>query len=106
MEALMQKKRVVIAVGGTGGHIYPAVALARQLQAMGIEIELIGGGLDTNPFAEKAGIPRIGVRAGPMSGKISLKSFLSVGKMIRGTAQSHRLLKEFKPDAVVGFGSY
>lgn len=102
----MDNKRVAIAVGGTGGHVYPAVALAQQLKKQGIEVELIGGGLASNEYLSHVGLPRAEVSVGKLSGQGPIQKLLSAGRMGKGTLEARRLLSSFKADAVVGFGSY
>jgi UDP-N-acetylglucosamine--N-acetylmuramyl-(pentapeptide) pyrophosphoryl-undecaprenol N-acetylglucosamine transferase len=101
-------KRVLIAVGGTGGHIYPAIALARKLKEENPDIYLMfaGGGLHDNRFFDRAEFPYDEIACGYFPLKKPLTLLKSLGKVASGIWQSERLLKEFKPDIVVGFGSY
>ncbi|MEK7724473.1 MAG: undecaprenyldiphospho-muramoylpentapeptide beta-N-acetylglucosaminyltransferase [Acidobacteriota bacterium] len=101
--------KVLFAAGGTGGHIYPAIAVAKEilLRDSTSEIKFVGTsrGLETklvpqNGFElltiESAGLKSIGI-FGQLKGLLILpKSFL----------QARKLLKEFKPDVVVGAGGY
>lgn len=101
--------KVLFAAGGTGGHIYPAIAVAKELTrrdaATAIRFVGTNRGLETklvpdNGFElstiDSAGLKNVGL-AGQLKGLFVLpKSFL----------EARRLLKEFKPDAVVGAGGY
>lgn len=101
--------RVLIAAGGTGGHIYPGIAVAREIQRRdpGSVIRFVGTarGLETrivpeNGFEisliESSGLKSVGV-AGKVKGLAVLP---------RSFWQSRRLLREFRPDVVVGAGGY
>jgi UDP-N-acetylglucosamine--N-acetylmuramyl-(pentapeptide) pyrophosphoryl-undecaprenol N-acetylglucosamine transferase len=100
--------RVILAGGGTGGHIYPALALARHLRDMyGSEVLFVGTerGMEKDivPAAgfELVRIPLVGLerRLSPRLGK----AVLLAG---RGVHQARRLLRRFRPDVVVGTGGY
>lgn len=104
----MAKKKVLIAVGGTGGHVFPALTLARQLKARdkSLEILFIGGGLSRNRYFEKESFPYEDVSCGTLSLRKPLKTCLNVFRILKGIWQSHSTIREYKPDVVVGFGSY
>jgi UDP-N-acetylglucosamine--N-acetylmuramyl-(pentapeptide) pyrophosphoryl-undecaprenol N-acetylglucosamine transferase len=96
------KKRVLITTGGTGGHIFPAQGLADQLSLRMPEVEVlfIGGGLSTNRYFEKESYPYREVACS------SFHTPLKLYKIIQGGYQSSRIISEFQPDLIVGFGSY
>ena len=102
------KKRVLITAGGTGGHIYPAVALASQLQKKIPEIELlfVGGKLSTNRYFQGQPYNHHEVSCGKWSSKNPLKLLKSLIQIVRGVWQSRRIIKKYQPDLIVGFGSY
>ncbi|MEA1676882.1 undecaprenyldiphospho-muramoylpentapeptide beta-N-acetylglucosaminyltransferase [Nitrospirillum sp. BR 11163] len=96
---------IVLAAGGTGGHLFPAEALARSLRARGLPVVLV---TDTRGHAFGEGladIPVHRVSAGtPGRGLVSkARTALS---LLAGTVQARRILKDLKPAAVVGFGGY
>lgn len=101
--------RIVLSGGGTGGHIYPAVAVARQLEA---EEEpsaflYIGGtrGLESKLVPEE----KLPFRAIDITGfrrSLSLDNVKTVMRFLKGVRESKKMLKEFKPDVVVGTGGY
>lgn len=99
-----ESKLVVLAAGGTGGHVFPAEALARELLGRGFRVALVtdrrGG-----KFSDDLSVPVYRVRASSL-GKGLFGKARSVFEMGMGVLQAIRLLKKLKPSAVVGFGSY
>jgi len=91
-------RKILIAAGGTGGHLFPARQLAEMLQKDS-EILFAGHRIGSSPFFEKEGIAFADIDAHPLK-----RGFLKAAW--RGSRQSIRILKEFSPDLVVGFGSY
>lgn len=98
-------RTVVLATGGTGGHIYPALALAAQLEQAAVRTVLIGaaGGLEER-LSSEAGVEFRGVR----SGKIDRQrpDPRELARAFSGVVQARRLLKELKPELVIGFGGF
>ncbi|MFC4425832.1 undecaprenyldiphospho-muramoylpentapeptide beta-N-acetylglucosaminyltransferase [Deinococcus navajonensis] len=99
---------VVMATGGTGGHIYPAVATARELKARGHETLLLGqrGGMEERVAAEQD-LPFEGVDAGKLArsgqGRPDPREIV---KALRGVLEARRVLQARRPGAVVGFGGF
>lgn len=102
MQKLRQSKKIVLAVGGTGGHLFPAQALARDLLNAGsIDLLFAGHGLSTNRYFKRELFPFEEIESGtPRKGMGALVP------LARGLLKSRKLLKEFSPDLVVGFGSF
>ena len=100
--------RVVIAGGGTGGHVIPALAIGRELRDRhGAELLFIGTtrGLETKLVPE-AGFPLELVRSGQLK-NVSLKTRLrTFGDLPLGMARCVQLLRQFRPQVVVGVGGY
>ncbi len=94
------KKKILIAAGGSGGHLFPAQAVAQELES-DAEILFGGHGLE-GPFFHKK-FPFESIQASPFSLKRPLRFVLGT---LRGFFQSLLLLRRFAPDVVVGFGSY
>ncbi|MGH6867932.1 MAG: undecaprenyldiphospho-muramoylpentapeptide beta-N-acetylglucosaminyltransferase, partial [Methylocella sp.] len=97
---------VVVAAGGTGGHLFPAAALSQALAARGIEVHLI-----TDERAAKFGgdFPALAIHkvaaASPSSGALFSRA-TAIFALIRGTFSAYGLIKRIQPRAVIGFGGY
>jgi UDP-N-acetylglucosamine--N-acetylmuramyl-(pentapeptide) pyrophosphoryl-undecaprenol N-acetylglucosamine transferase len=103
------RKRVVIAGGGTGGHLYPGIALARALMRrdMDIKVSFVG----TQKGIEEKVLPREGftlktILSTGLLGKKKISRWMSLFKIPIGTAQSMCFLIRKRPDLVVGVGGY
>ncbi len=102
----MNAQSVILAAGGTGGHIFPAEALAEELLARGCTVTLItdkrSNQFNSGLFKQ---LPRRTIRAGGSGGGI-IHKITSATNIVIGTARALRILKQLKPDKLVGFGGY
>ncbi len=100
--------KVVIAGGGTGGHLYPGIAIARELLAgPGNEVLFVG----TKQGIEARVLPREGlpvrfITVGKLKGMKLLSMIKTVATLPLSVVQSVRLLRAVRPDVVVGVGGY
>lgn len=101
--------KIVIAGGGTGGHIFPGVAVARELRKTiaGAEVFFVG----TSEGLEARIIPREGfdlrfIRSRGLVGKGTFRSMISALQVPLSLMDSYRVLKDLKPDLVFGVGGY
>jgi UDP-N-acetylglucosamine--N-acetylmuramyl-(pentapeptide) pyrophosphoryl-undecaprenol N-acetylglucosamine transferase len=101
-------ERVILTTGGTGGHIFPALAVAEELKARFTGIDLLFVGSKHGPEAALCARAALPFRGLPVKG-FRGRGFRAVGAipgMLRGFGQALFLLRAFKPDAVIGFGGY
>lgn len=105
---MMSKKKIAITTGGTGGHVYPALALAQQISkaCTNAQIVFIGSGLQSNRYFNRSISPFYEVASDTLSFKNPWKLIKGVFSILKGMWQSYRILKHFSPDVLVGFGSY
>ena len=95
----------VLAAGGTGGHLFPAEALAIELVERGRQVHLL---TDSRADAFAAGVNGVEVhcvRAGRLGGG-PVRSVYGLAELAAGVVQARRLLRRLSPQAVVGFGGY
>ncbi|MCL6572847.1 MAG: undecaprenyldiphospho-muramoylpentapeptide beta-N-acetylglucosaminyltransferase [Bacillus sp. (in: Bacteria)] len=101
--------KIVLSGGGTGGHIYPALALIREIQKVNKTAEFlyIGtmNGLEST-IVPMENIPFKSIHITGFKRKISFENVKTVYRFLKGVKDSKRLLKEFKPDIVIGTGGY
>lgn len=101
--------RVILAGGGTGGHIYPAITIARELirRDPQTEILFIGGkrGMEAE-LVPKEGFRLVTLRLEGIPRRISLKVFKSIGLAGKGIGEAYKIIKDFRPDLVIGTGGY
>ncbi|PWB78888.1 MAG: undecaprenyldiphospho-muramoylpentapeptide beta-N-acetylglucosaminyltransferase [Candidatus Methylomirabilota bacterium] len=101
--------RVIIAGGGTGGHLFPAIALAEELRSRRTDLPLlfvgVEGGVEASLLAAR-GYEFEGVRASGLQGKRLRSRLRSLTLISSGLIRSLSILRRFRPDVVVGFGGY
>ncbi len=101
--------KVIVAAAGTAGHINPGIAIANKIkqEEKNSEIIFIGTtrGLE-NDLVPRAGYELKTIDAYGLSKKISLNNIKNMYKTYKGLGESKKIIKEFKPDLVVGTGGY
>ncbi len=106
----IRPKRIILSGGGTGGHIYPAVAVAEALKRrLGDDVELLFVGAEGKMEMEK--VPALGYRIVglPIAGlqrRLDWHNLLVPFKVLRSIRLARRTIRTFGADAVVGFGGY
>lgn len=106
---LTVSKRIIIAGGGTGGHIFPAIAIANALKKIDPDIEILFVGAKGKMEMEKvpqAGYPIQGIDISSFNRSSLIKNIGLPFKLIKSFFQVRKIMGDFKPDAVVGVGGY
>jgi UDP-N-acetylglucosamine--N-acetylmuramyl-(pentapeptide) pyrophosphoryl-undecaprenol N-acetylglucosamine transferase len=103
----LKLKRVLIMAGGTGGHVFPGLALAKHLLAQGIEVHWLGTehGLELQ-LVSNVDIPLHLVTISGLRGKGFKSTLTAPFKITRAIIQSMKHIKRIKPDIVVGMGGF
>lgn len=94
-------KKVIITTGGTGGHIYPALAVGKKLIERGIDVLFVGSSTRMEKdIVQEEGIKFEGIDIYPF------KNFKKLVTNLKAFFQAFKILKNEKPDIVIGFGNY
>ncbi len=101
--------KFILSGGGTGGHIYPALSIARELQAQLPDSKILFVGAEGRMEMQK--VPQAGfpIEAVPIVGlqrKFTLKNLALPYKILKSLSRALKILSDFKPDAVIGTGGY
>ncbi len=101
--------RVIVTGGGTGGHIYPALAIADKFKEMDPESEILYVGNDEG--IEKDIVPKAGYRLELVDArwlnKSSLRQLVRTGvRVTKGILEASRVIRRFRPDVIIGTGGY
>lgn len=98
---------VLITAGGTGGHVYPGLAVARALIAQGIPVVWMGTrkGLEARVIPE-AGIEMAWLEVNALRGKGLVTTLLAPVNLVRALWQSFQIMRRYRPAAVLGMGGF
>ena len=105
----MKKPRFIISGGGTGGHIYPAVAIANELKSRFPDAEFLFVGAKDKMEMQKvpqAGYAIKGLWISGIQRKLTLDNAMFPFKLLSSMWNSFRIIKSFKPDVVIGTGGF
>jgi len=105
----MTGKKIIIAGGGTGGHIFPALAIANALKEIDPAIEILFVGAKGKMEMDKipaAGYKIVGLDIAGYNRSSLIKNISLPLKLVTSFLQVRKILKNFRPDAVVGVGGY
>lgn len=103
------ERRLVIAGGGTGGHVLPAVAVREELGRRNLTIETLWIGSDDGverEAAERAGITFKAIQTGKLRRYVSPRTLVDAARVPTGAVQAWRLLRTFRPDIVFSTGGF
>nr|WKN38009.1 undecaprenyldiphospho-muramoylpentapeptide beta-N-acetylglucosaminyltransferase [Tunicatimonas sp. TK19036] len=101
--------RVIISGGGTGGHIYPALAIANALRSMHSDTEILFVGAEGRMEMQKvpeAGYKIIGLWISGIQRKLTIDNLAFPVKLISSSVKAFKILNEFKPQVAIGVGGF
>ena len=101
--------KLIVAGGGTGGHLFPGIAVAEEFLSRSADNEVLFVGSEKG--IEARTVPKLGYRlelisAAGVKGKGTLSRLKAMAMLLYGYSQSRKILKEYKPDLVLGVGGY
>ena len=102
-------KKIILSGGGTGGHIYPAIAIADELKKRYPDAEFLFVGANDRMEMQRvpqAGYSIKGLQIAGIQRKLSLKNLLLPFKLLKSLYQAKQIIQKFQPDAVIGTGGY
>ena len=105
----MAKHKFILSGGGTGGHIYPAIAIANELKSRFPDAEFLFVGAKDKMEMQKipqAGYDIKGLWIAGLQRKITFQNAMFPFKLIDSLWESRKILKKFKPDVVIGTGGF
>jgi len=101
--------KVIISGGGTGGHIFPAIAIANEIRARYPKAEILFVGAIGKMEMEKvpaAGYHIVGLPIAGLKRSLSLSNFALPFKLIDSLLKARKIIRDFKPEVVIGVGGY
>ena len=105
----MKKYKFILSGGGTGGHIYPAVAIANELKLRFPDCEILFVGAQDKMEMQKvpqAGYTIEGLWIAGLQRKLTLQNMMFPFKLVSSLWKSRKIIKKFNPDAVIGTGGF
>lgn len=101
--------KLLVSGGGTGGHVYPAISLINYIKEVEPNSEFMYVGTENgleNKIVAKENLPFKSIEIQGFKRSLSLDNVRTIQKFIKSIKESKKILKEFKPDVVVGTGGY
>ena len=105
----LKKLKVILSGGGTGGHIFPAIAIANEIKKMVPQVEILFVGALGKMEMEKvpaAGYKIIGVKIAGLQRRLTFSNLKLPFLIIQSLLKTRQIIKDFQPDVVVGTGGY
>ena len=106
---IMRKLKFILSGGGTGGHIYPAIAIANELKARFPDAEFLFVGAQDKMEMQKvpqSGYAIEGLWIAGLQRKLTLQNAMFPLKLVSSLLKSRQIIKKFKPDVVIGTGGF
>jgi len=109
----MRRIRVIISGGGTGGHIFPAVSIARKLKEVSPDSEILFVGAEGKMEMEKVpaeGFDIVGLPIAGLQRQLTAKNLIGDAKVpfkvVKSLLKARKIIRDFRPDIAVGVGGY
>ena len=105
----MAINRVIISGGGTGGHIFPAISIADEIKRRNPKSKILFVGAKGKMEMEKVPLAGYKIKGLPIAGfrrKLSFSNFLLPFKILKSLLKARKIIKNFKPQLVIGVGGY
>ena len=102
-------RRVIISGGGTGGHIFPAISIANALKKLDPSVQILFVGAEGRMEMEKvpaAGYDIVGLPVSGLNRRNLLRNIPVLFRLVKSLYYARKILKDFRPDVVVGVGGY
>ena len=104
-----RKLKVIISGGGTGGHIFPALSIANMLKEVNPQTEILFVGAEGRMEMEKVPAAGYQIKGLPVAGlkrSLSLSNLALPFKVLKSVSMAKKIIREFRPDIVIGVGGY
>lgn len=101
--------KIIVSGGGTGGHVYPAISIIEALRKVHPDLEVLYVGTRRGIEADivpKEGLDFDTIEIEGLKRKLTMKNLTTLKLLFRAVREVRRLIKTFKPDAVIGTGGY
>lgn len=101
--------KIIFSGGGTGGHIYPAIALIKALRQREPNVEILYIGkkhAQEEEICHNEEIPFIGIKVRYFYRKLIFKNILTIYEFFKSYCEVKKIIKQFKPDIIIGMGGY
>ncbi|WP_417517840.1 undecaprenyldiphospho-muramoylpentapeptide beta-N-acetylglucosaminyltransferase [Marinobacter sp.] len=104
---MTEPRRFLMMAGGTGGHVFPALATARALESRGHEVHWLGasGGMEERLIGD-TGIPLSLIHISGLRGKGKLALVMAPFRLMRALGEAFTVMRRIRPDCVVGMGGF
>jgi UDP-N-acetylglucosamine--N-acetylmuramyl-(pentapeptide) pyrophosphoryl-undecaprenol N-acetylglucosamine transferase len=105
----VEKMKIIVSGGGTGGHIYPALALIRTIKQKHPDTECLYIGTEKgleSRLVPRESIPFKSIHITGFKRSLSFENVKTVARFLKGVSRCKKIIREFKPDVVIGTGGY